>query len=191
MSALRISGGALRGRKVPLPPHDLRPTSQKARQAYFNIISDRVVGAAFLDLFAGSGIFSLEAVSRGAAATLAVDQSRRAMNALAALARGWSLPVETMTADALAALRVIGTGRSFDLVWADPPYQFSRYPELLSAIDRLSLAPAAVVAVEHQSKIRITAGTSLSRLVFRKTARYGTVAISLFDVVGVRSGNST
>lgn len=184
MSALRISGGALRGRKVPLPPHDLRPTSQKARQAYFNIISDRVVGAAFLDLFAGSGIFSLEAVSRGAAATLAVDQSRRAMNALAALARGWSLPVETMTADALAALRVIGTGRSFDLVWADPPYQFSRYPELLSAIDRLSLAPAAVVAVEHQSKIRITAGTSLSRLVFRKTARYGTVAISLFDVVG-------
>lgn len=181
MSALRISGGVLRGRKVPLPTHELRPTSQKARQAYFNIISDRIVEASFLDLFAGSGIFSLEAVSRGAAAALAVDQSRRAMNALAGLARQWNLPVQTMTADALTVLPILGKGRSFDLVYADPPYQYSRYPELLSAIDRLPLVGAAVVAVEHQNKVRLTDGLNLSKLVFRKTVRYGTVAISLFD----------
>jgi 16S rRNA (guanine966-N2)-methyltransferase len=181
MSALRITGGVLRGRKVPLPGHDLRPTSQKARQAYFNIVAGRVVDASFLDLFAGSGIFALEAVSRGASNALAVDQSGGAMNTLRALAREWKLPLETMTADVLAALKTLGARGPFDLIYADPPYQYPRYVELLRAMDRLALAPQAVVALEHPRHVRPNEGSTLSQLIFRKTAHYGNVSISLFD----------
>ena len=77
MPSLRVTGGTLRGRRVPVPAGEVRPTSERARQAYFNIVSDRIAGARFLDLFAGSGIFSLEALSRGAAAAIAVEQSQR------------------------------------------------------------------------------------------------------------------
>ncbi|MGK2856954.1 MAG: RsmD family RNA methyltransferase, partial [Thermoanaerobaculia bacterium] len=75
MSSVRISGGTLRGRKVQLPRGELRPTSSRAREAYFNVIAPSIEGARFLDLFSGTGVFSLEAASRGAASIVAVDSS--------------------------------------------------------------------------------------------------------------------
>lgn len=66
---LKITGGRDRGRTVPSPKGNLaRPTSAKIRQALFNILATRVKGASFLDLFAGSGIMGMEAMSRGPAA---------------------------------------------------------------------------------------------------------------------------
>lgn len=183
MTTLRITGGSLRGRKVPLPGHELRATSSKARQAFFNILSDRITDAVFLDLFAGSGIFSLEAVSRGAARAIAVDQSKPAMKALHHLAREWNLPIETVPADALAALRSFHRNTSIDVVYADPPYTYTHYRELLRAIDRLPFAPRAVVALEHQSRSEPRA-EDLAQLALRKTARYGNVSISIYDTPG-------
>src|SRR5215472_7243854 len=103
---LRVTAGSLRGRRVPVPPGDVRPTSERARQAYFNIAGPRIAGARFLDLFAGSGIFSFEAVSRGAASATAIDQSRRNCETIARLAAEWKVPVQTITGD---ALRISGT----------------------------------------------------------------------------------
>lgn len=182
MSGLRVTGGELRGRRVPLPSHELRPTSEKARQAFFNIVSPRIQDAAFLDLFCGSGIFSVEAASRGAASILAVDQSAPAIKALQQMAREWKLPIEAMASDVMKTLKKMPDRRPFDLVFADPPYEFPRYPSLLEAIDRLSLAPGAVVGIEHdRSAAKSVAAAKLERLQFRKTAVYGTVAISIFD----------
>src|SRR5512132_123847 len=73
---IRVTAGTLRGRRVPVPKDDVRPTSERARQAFFNIVGPRINGARFLDLFAGSGIFSFEAISRGAKESVAVDSSR-------------------------------------------------------------------------------------------------------------------
>lgn len=182
MSDVRITAGDLRGRRLRVPAESLRPTSDKARQAFFNTIGDRISGCVFLDLFAGTGIFSFEAVSRGARRAIAVELSRVQCTAIAQTAREWNVPVDCRASD---VMRVLGTLRSegpFDAVYADPPYKYPAYPSLLDALDReLPLADAAVVAIEHRSGSFPFETGNLARLMFRKTARYGSVSISIFD----------
>lgn len=183
MTVLRITSGTLRGRKVPVPAHPLRPTSARARQAFFNILGDRIFQSVFLDLFCGSGIFTLEAVSRGARRAIAVDVEGRALRQLERIATEWSLPITAVRGDAIAVLRrPLGTDE-IDIVFADPPYDFPRYRELAEAIDGgAPLAPGAVIGIEHRSGRSPFERAELSRITFRKTARYGDVSISIFDV---------
>jgi 16S rRNA (guanine(966)-N(2))-methyltransferase RsmD len=178
MASLRITAGTLRGRRVAVPPHDVRPTSERARQAYFNIVSERIDGAHFLDLFAGSGVFSLEATSRGAASATAVERDRRAAAAIANLAKAWSQPITVVTDDVVKAIpKLHGV---FDLVYADPPYGYEDYDELLLAIDqRLKLRNDAVIVVEHRRRTEPFAA-ELRWLTQTRRAEYGDVAMTFF-----------
>jgi len=178
MPSLRITTGTLRGRKIPLPP-DTRPTSERARQAFFNIVSDRIEGASFLDLFAGSGAFAFEALSRGAARAIAIDASKHNAAAMERLARDWSVSLRIITADALAGIKRLG-GEVFDVIYADPPYDYERYDDLLTTIDaRIALAPDAIVGIEHRRRTQ-PFKAPVERLRFDRTAEYGEVWISLF-----------
>ena len=136
----------MRGRRVPIPRGEVRPTSERARQAYFNIIGDRIHDARFLDLFAGSGIFALEALSRGAAVAVAVDVSRQNLATIAKTANEFGVEMKTIAGD---VLKVMPT-EPFDLVYADPPYDFGRYDDLLQVLDTLPHASGAIVALEHR-----------------------------------------
>ena len=179
--SLRITAGTLRGRKIPVPPEEVRPTSERARQAYFNIVADRISGARFLDLFAGSGVFSFEAVSRGAASAVAVDASRRNCAAIDRLAADWNVQVKAIPSDVLAGMPRLGTA-VFDLVYADPPYDWGKHGPLLAAIDASApLAPDALVAIEHRRKSEVAGETK--RLRFVRKAEYGEVWISFFEGV--------
>jgi len=176
---IRVTGGTLRGRRIAVPRDEVRPTSERARQAYFNIVGPRIHDARFLDLFAGSGIFSFEAISRGARESVAVDLSRAHTAAIDKNARTLEAPVRTMTADALAGIKRLGS-EVFDLIYADPPYDYARYDELLTAIDGgVSFAPDAIVAIEHRKRTApFTA--NLTRLQPARRAEYGEVWISFF-----------
>lgn len=167
MTTLRITAGSLRGRRLPVPPHDVRPTSERARQAYFNIVSDHIKGARFLDLFAGSGAFAFEAVSRGAAEAIAVDTSRKNIAEIESKAKEWNAAVKGVVADALTYLPA---GR-IDLVYADPPYDFDRYDDLIAAIERID---SPLAAIEHRAR------THLAPPSFLRTAEYGEVWITFF-----------
>jgi len=176
--SLRITAGTLRGRRVAVPPHDVRPTSDRARQAYFNIVAPRIEGARFLDLFAGSGVFALEAVSRGAASATAVEKDKRNAAAIAHLAKTWELPITTVTDDAFNAIPRFRD--AFNLVYVDPPYDFDRTADLLGAIDEeLKLTNGALVAFEHRRKSDPFA-RELRWLVRERTAEYGEVWITFF-----------
>lgn len=159
---------------MPLPRGEVRPTSERARQAYFDIIGDRIHGARFLDLFAGSGIFSFEALSRGAASATAVDSSKQNLAAIAKHAEAFGVAVKTMPGDATAP-----PGGEFDLVYADPPYDFGRYDDLVLGLDGMKLAPGGVVAVEHR---RHTSPFTVEpkRLAFWRRAEYGEVWMTFF-----------
>lgn len=176
---IRITGGTLRGRRIAVPKEEVRPTSERARQAYFNIAGPHLPEARFLDLFAGSGIFSFEAVSRGAAEAVAIDASRANTAAIDRAARALEVPVRTITADVLAGIKRVG-GEVFDLVYADPPYAWGLYDELLAAIDGgLGLAPGALVAIEHRRRTEPFTKT-LTRLQSTRRAEYGEVWITFF-----------
>ena len=156
----------------------MRPTSERARQAWFNIVAERISGARFLDLFAGSGIFSFEALSRGAASAIAVDQSRKNIELITATAATLGVELATVTADATRVAGRIGTAE-IDLIYADPPYDFGRYDELLQSIDLLPIRENGLVALEHRRRTDPFTITPPG-LTFWRRAEYGEVWISLF-----------
>ena len=162
-----------------MPKGDVRPTSERARQAFFNILGERVHGARFLDLFAGSGIFAFEAVSRGAASAVAVDLSRHNAAAIDRAAKELGAPVRTVTGDVLTAIKRLGA-EPFDIVYADPPYDYDGYPKLLEAIAGLSLSSEAVIAVEHRRNTD-PFGETPPRLRRERTAEYGEVWMTFFS----------
>lgn len=145
---IRIIGGAWRGRRLPVPP-GVRPTPDRVRETLFNWLAPVLPGATVLDLFAGSGAMGLEALSRGAAHSIFVEQDPRAVAALretvAALDAADRSEIHNRDAESYLA----GTARPCDLVALDPPF---RRPELVTACaKRLAagwLAPDARVYVE-------------------------------------------
>jgi 16S rRNA (guanine(966)-N(2))-methyltransferase RsmD len=179
LTGLRITTGTLRGRRIAVPREAVRPTSERARQAFFNIIGERIHDARFLDLFAGSGIFSFEAVSRGAKESVAVDASRAQVAAIEKAARELAVPVRAIAADALAGIKRL-RGEVFHVIYADPPYSYEHYESLVTALDsELTLANDAVVAIEHRRNTN-PFPASPSRLRPHRRAEYGEVWITFF-----------
>ena len=121
---MRVVAGELRGRKLVAPPDDAtRPTADRVREALFSILGDAVVDAAVLDLYAGSGALAIEALSRGAAGAELVDSSRAAIQAIERNLAELGLEAVVRRRDALAQLAdAAAAGRTYDLVFADPPY---------------------------------------------------------------------
>jgi 16S rRNA (guanine966-N2)-methyltransferase len=179
VTAVRITTGTLRGRRVPVPKDQVRPTPERARQAFFNIVGPRINGSRFLDLFAGSGIFSFEAISRGAKESVAVDSSRAHTAAIEKTATEYGIAIRTITADVLAGMKRLG-GERFDIVYADPPYAWEGYDDLLMSIDGgLTLAEDAIVAIEHRRRTEPFTVIP-NQLKFSRRAEYGEVWISFF-----------
>lgn len=119
---MRIAGGQFRGRVLKVPKSDqIRPTEERVREALFNIVQTEIVGADFLDLFAGSGAVGLEALSRGAASVTFVEASRRHIAVLKENLATLGLHATVVASDVWHYLaRYTGTG--FAIVFADPPY---------------------------------------------------------------------
>lgn len=145
-----------------------------------NIWSSRIDGARFLDLFAGSGAVGFEALSRGADCVVFADDNRAVLSELQrACDRFGASQVALMQADLPTDLEKIGrTGhREFDLIFADPPYDFRAHRELLESVAPL-LADTGELAVEHATAIELPdrGGT----LHMRDQRRYGDSRLSLY-----------
>jgi 16S rRNA (guanine966-N2)-methyltransferase len=149
---LRIIGGSWRGRRLRFPPRpQIRPTPDRVRETLFNWLGARVPGASCLDLFAGSGVLGLEALSRGAAHVTFVEQDAVTVRELRARLTEWgAVGARVEQADALHFLR--GQAHPFDIVFLDPPFA----ADMLSTAGGLLeeggwLAPGALVYVESDA----------------------------------------
>lgn len=137
---VRIIGGAWRGRLVRFPnAAGLRPTPDRVRETLFNWLGQDLAGQRCLDLYAGTGVLSLEAASRGAALAVAIDRNRSLAQALRGTADqlGAGSTVEIHCAEARAFLSA--ERRDFDVIFADPPFDDDPWPWLLAlCADRLA-----------------------------------------------------
>jgi 16S rRNA (guanine966-N2)-methyltransferase len=145
---IRIIGGRWRGTRLAVPDRpDLRPSSDRVRETLFNWLTPALPGARVLDLFAGTGVLGLEALSRGAAHATLVERDPGLARALdETVARLSAREAATVQAqDALAWLRRAGT--RFDIVFLDPPFAAGLWEQALASLPA-HLAPGAWVYVE-------------------------------------------
>jgi len=149
---LRIIGGQWRGRRFRFPPLDIRPTPDRVRETLFNWLQPRINGARCLDLYAGSGALGLEALSRGAAAVVFVEQQRAASMALERLLRSWQASAWTVRCEParqFLAARPTALMPPFDIVFLDPPYDSVELPQTSSALERGWLNAGSRIYLEH------------------------------------------
>ncbi len=150
---MRITGGEFCGRPVKVPSGDkVRPTQDRVRGALFSMLAEKIPGARVLDLFAGSGAVGLDAVSRGACEAVWVESDRRHAEVLKANVVALGAAGRVVVDDCLRWLRR-AEGGPFDLVFADPPYDwaqahgFGGIAELLR-IGKL-MRPGGVLVIEQ------------------------------------------
>jgi len=173
---MRIISGSRKGARIAAPRGEsTRPTGDRVREAAFNLIGP-VESATVLDLFAGSGAFGLEALSRGAASASFVERDRAACRTISEnLAKLDLTGARVVCAEAIWTLRQ--ESRRYDLVVADPPYEAwaelqSKLAELLPRV----LAPGGLVVVETGARTEPELPLAL-----RTSRRYGSARLTLFE----------
>lgn len=157
----RIIAGEARGRRLLVPGGKAtRPTSDRAREGLFASIGSLVgplAGLRVLDLFAGSGAFGLEALSRGAAHALMVESDAKAVAVLRLNVESIGLPGAQVRGDRVEHLPAAPPQEPYDVVLADPPYAFeaSAVHQLIRGLLAAGwFAAEAVIAVERSSRDR-------------------------------------
>ncbi len=159
---MRIIAGEARGRTIEAPAgKTTRPTLDRVRENLFNMLQGETDGRRVLDLFAGSGALSLEALSRGAQFAVMVDRDRAA-NQCQKKNIG-SLRMEDRTrvilGDWRSAVRQLeAEGETFDLIFLDPPYEMDDLREVLEALEPV-MSGDALIVIEHEGsrEVRVPA----------------------------------
>ena len=172
---VRIIAGKWRSRLVSFPPvAQLRPTPDRVRETLFNWLGQRLDGRACLDLFAGSGALGFEALSRGAARVVMVENDRGIVDALRESARVLEAEgVEVIQSDALKFVE--RSHERFDVVFVDPPFASDLAVRSMAVLPAL-LNPGARVYVESGAALELPASWRLLR-----EDRAGAVRYALYE----------
>lgn len=176
---MRIIGGSLKGLRLN-PPKNLpvRPTTDMAKEALFSILQHQIDfdNIKVLDLFSGTGNIAFEFASRGAEQVTSVDRSIHCINYIKDTARQHGLPnIKTFKADVFKYLDI--ETDQYDLIFADPPYDLNRIPELPKVIfEKHLVKPGGLLIVEHQSMQNLSQHPN-----FTDSRKYGYSSFSFFE----------
>jgi 16S rRNA (guanine966-N2)-methyltransferase len=180
---MRVIGGNARGRRLKVPKGQaVRPTSDRVKEALFNILPHDLSGIKFLDLFAGTGNVSIEAISRGAAEAILIDSSDKSAKVIRENLRtvGFTDRASVWIAPVSRALRSLTRqGESFDMIFLDPPYQCSWVQTCLEAIAAGNLLrESGTLVVEHSA--REQPNSEYGSLILKDQRNYGDTWLSFF-----------
>jgi|SRR5437016_4554374 len=181
---MRIVAGTARGRVIrgPRSKRGIRPTADRVRETLFNVLGQWLDGKSVLDLFAGTGALSLEALSRRANRAVLVDDDPEAVALcrMNAGALGFAGSVEILSAPVAVALRLLKARRErFDVAFADPPYAAGVVRSTLEGVSDL-IAPAGVFCIEHSRHEAAPEGAG--DLVRFDARRFGETLVTLYRV---------
>jgi len=183
---VKITAGQFRGRSVHCPAGlDVRPTSSKVRQAFFNILGIRVRQASFLDIFAGSGLMGFEALSRGASYAAFIEESRSQGKAIEQTIKMFGQTdgeAELILGDFRRVLPGLEGNFKFDLIWADPPYKMHYGATVLALVEKHQLlGEGGLVIIEHLRGDPLPDASPDGNLVKSDQRFYGQTGLTFFS----------
>ncbi len=188
---MRIISGEARGRKLFSPTghsKEIRPTSDRAREALFSILGDRVIHARVLDLYSGTGAIGLEALSRGAKEVLFVDYHQ---TALELIKKNCAVCLQSMSHTTAGAARIIKSDlqkgirlwpdnetagknqKQYDLIFLDPPYGKGLAEKTLLHIDVSALCTEHTLVIAEEANGITLPDSFANQLVLKNQRRYG------------------
>ena len=186
---MRVITGKYRGRKLATPAnHDIRPTTDKAKEALFSILANEIWGSHVLDLFAGTGSLGIEALSRGAEYCVFADSSRDSLRLIKENISHCEITekVKVVPGDYkkvlknLATLVADGLEQPFDIIILDPPYNAGLLADAFELIAEGNLlAEDGVIVAEHRKEEKLPEEMAGFSLV--KERRYGIVVLSIYS----------
>jgi 16S rRNA (guanine(966)-N(2))-methyltransferase RsmD len=188
MKRMRVISGIYRSRRLAAPAGmATRPTSDRLRETLFNILAPRIPGATFADLYAGSGANGIEAISRGAAMVLFVENAPPALEAIRlnlkslGVVSGYGLEPRTVSS---FLRRLAQRERKLDIVFLDPPYEaaeeYAATLELLGGDCSSLLNSETVVVAEHARRQPLL--ERYGRLVRSRVREQGDAALSFYSL---------
>ncbi len=181
---MRIISGSARGRKLSdFSGQGIRPTPDRVREALFSKLTSRIGsfnGHKVLELFAGSGAQSLEALSRGAASAILVDSSSQAIKVIEEnIARcKFTESASYLQADVLSALPRLQADGPFDLILLDPPYHKGLIPQALEKIEALQLLAADGIICAESAADEVQ--SDCGEFTLLESRKYGSTRIHLY-----------
>ena len=175
---MRIISGIHKGRRIIAPKNlPVRPTTDRAKEALFNILQHQITfeTLSILDLFAGIGSISLEFASRGATTVVAVDQHPKCARFISATAATLQLPISVIKQEVTTFIH--RNQQNFDVVFMDPPYAFTEknYMELMEAVFENPATTNAILIVEHDANHNLKTYPN-----FIESRNYGNSTFSFF-----------
>ena len=147
---MRVIGGEFRSRLLKsIPGVDVRPTPDRLREALFNVLAHRIGGAVFADVYAGTGAVGIEALSRGAARAIFIEQDRNALAVIRANLKSLGLDgrAQILQGRARATLPALKA----DIVFIDPPYRLER--DYTSALEILGAGTVPLAILQHDIRL--------------------------------------
>ena len=158
---MRVIAGSAGGIQLDVPKRGVRPTMDRVKAAIFSSLADKIIGEKILDLFAGSGALGIEALSRGAASVLFVDEDRQSIAAIEKNLEKTNLKGRVRPQEVFEFLRRSPLTETFGIIFADPPYEKTksgeRFTEKLLGNERLAqlLQPDGVFVLEKRPGERV------------------------------------
>lgn len=182
---MRIIAGTLKGQTLKaVPGNTTRPTTDKIKEAVFQVIGPYFDGGSVLDLFAGSGSLGIEAISRGMDQAIFIDKQGKAIHTIKENLKKVKLEdnVEVFRTDAERALKAVAKRElSFDLILLDPPYKTIKFRDFIETIiENNLLKPGGMIYCEHDpSEVLPEEMKSLATI--KKVKYSNTIAITIYQ----------
>ncbi len=175
---MRVVGGTHRSRQFHIPDHlEIRPTTDFAKEALFNILSNRIdfEGKNVLDLFGGSGSISYEFASRGCSEIITIEKNSKSCEFIKNTSREFKFPnIKIIKMDVFSYLKMCSG--SFDIIFADPPFKLENIERIPTLVfEKKLLNENGTLIVEHPSDVNFAGIKEL-----KETREYGTVNFSIF-----------
>ena len=180
---MRIIAGEKRSRKIDAPEgQDTRPTADRIKEALFSMLQSRIPGARVLDLYAGSGALSLEALSRGASFAVLVDVSFKAGKVIKKNIETLSYQQKTrfiQAEDSRAITMLEGENEKFDLIFLDPPYDSGNLEKALKTITTIDIVSGNGIIV-CESPVEDVLPEIPEPYIKGREYRYGKIKLTLY-----------